>query len=52
MLANSGIFEIVYHRPYPKDSEKVAALMQQKGITFRRLEAYEPPVGTVTEVQH
>lgn len=52
MLANSGIIEIVYHRPYPKDSEKVKALMDQKGITIRRLEAYEPPPGTVTEVQH
>lgn len=52
MLANSGILEIVYHRPYPKDSDKVAALMRQKGITFRRLEAYEPPAGTETDVQH
>ncbi|MCR8631470.1 MULTISPECIES: deoxycytidylate deaminase [Paenibacillus] len=52
MLANSGISEIVYHRPYPKDGEKVKSLMQQKGITFRRLETYEPPVGTVTDVQH
>ena len=52
MLANSGILEIVYHRPYLKDSEKVTKLMEQKGIVFRRLDAYEPPVGTVTEVQH
>ncbi|MFH5182722.1 deoxycytidylate deaminase [Paenibacillus sp. TAB 01] len=52
MLANSGISEIVYHRPYPKDSEKVKALMQQKGILFRCLEAYEPPQGTMGEVQH
>ncbi|TDF96774.1 deoxycytidylate deaminase [Paenibacillus piri] len=52
MLANSGILEIVYHRPYPKDSEKVKTLMQQKGITFRRLEAYEPPSGTISEVRH
>lgn len=52
MLANSGISEIVYHRPYPKDSEKVKALMQQKGIIFRCLDAYEPPQGTMTEVQH
>ncbi|WP_274651974.1 deoxycytidylate deaminase [Paenibacillus humicola] len=43
MLANSGINEIVYHRPYPKDSEKVADLMAQKGITFRTLAGYEPP---------
>ncbi|WP_282941422.1 deaminase [Paenibacillus sp. RC67] len=52
MLANSGISEIVYHRPYPKDSDKVKALMAQKGITFRHLETYEPPSGTMTEVQH
>ncbi|NOU95504.1 CMP deaminase [Paenibacillus sp. LMG 31456] len=52
MLANSGIIEIVYHRPYPKDSDKFKTLMQQKGITFRRLETYEPPVGTVSEVQN
>ncbi|OXM86154.1 deoxycytidylate deaminase [Paenibacillus rigui] len=52
MLANSGISEIVYHRPYPKDSDKVKSLMQQKGITFRCLEAYEPPQGTMAEVQH
>jgi dCMP deaminase len=43
MLANSGISEIVYHRGYPKDSDKVKALMEQKGISFRRLEGYEPP---------
>ncbi|GAA4858645.1 cytidine/deoxycytidylate deaminase family protein [Paenibacillus vulneris] len=51
MLANSGISEIVYHRSYPKDSEKVKSLMAQKGITLRQLEAYEPPTGTMTEVQ-
>jgi dCMP deaminase len=43
MLANSGVKEIVYHRSYPKDSDKVIALMSQKGILFRRLESYEPP---------
>ncbi|MFB9325523.1 cytidine/deoxycytidylate deaminase family protein [Paenibacillus aurantiacus] len=43
MLANSGVKEIVYHRSYPKDSEKVIKLMEQKGIAFRRLDAYEPP---------
>ena len=37
MLANSGITEIVYHRSYPKDSDKVMLLMEQKGITFRCL---------------
>jgi dCMP deaminase len=43
MLANSGIKEIVYHRSYPKDSDKVVSLMAQKGITFRSLTGYEPP---------
>lgn len=46
MLANSGIAEIVYHRSYPKDQDKVMALMNQVGIRFRRLENYEPPAGT------
>jgi len=46
MLANSGIAEIVYYRPYKKDQEKVAALMRQKGIRFRRLEGYVPPPDT------
>lgn len=52
MLANSGIAEIVYHRSYPKDSDKVQALMEQKGIVFRRLEHYEPPASTVAEVHN
>lgn len=43
MLANSGVKEIVYHRAYPKDSEKVIALMHVKGIAFRQLYPYEPP---------
>ncbi len=47
MLANSGIKEIVYHRPYPKDNEKVMGLMNQRCYAFRRLEAYEPPPGLV-----
>lgn len=50
MLANSGIKEIVFHRPYPKDSEKVAQLMKERGIAFRRLAAYEPPPGCVEQV--
>lgn len=52
MLANSGITEIVYHRPYPKDHEKVTELMELRGIAFRKLEAYEPPPGTVAEVKN
>jgi dCMP deaminase len=51
MLANSGITEIVYHRPYAKDSDKVEQLMKQKGIRFRRLEHYEPPAGIISELQ-
>lgn len=50
MLANSGITEIVYHRVYPKDSEKVSLLMNQRNITFRRLADYEPPAGVLSEV--
>ncbi|MCF2940832.1 cytidine/deoxycytidylate deaminase family protein [Paenibacillus alkaliterrae] len=50
MLANSGIIEIVYHRSYPKDSEKVVALMAQKGITFRCLDHFAPPAGAHMEV--
>jgi dCMP deaminase len=50
MLANSGITEIVYHRSYPKDSEKVNGLMLARGIAFRRMEAYEPPPGVLSEV--
>lgn len=52
MLANSGIQEIVYHRSYPKDSEKVIAMMKERGIVFRRLEHYQPPSGCVEEVQN
>lgn len=43
MLANSGVKEIVFHRGYPKDSDKVGLLMKQKGIVFRSLTDYEPP---------
>ncbi len=43
MLANSGVIEIVYHRTYPKDSDKVIALMKHKGILFRTIEGYEQP---------
>jgi len=49
MLANSGIAEIVYFRPYPKDYGKVAALMAQRGLKFRKLNGYTPPPDT--EVQ-
>ncbi|MNP68183.1 hypothetical protein D3C76_1641010 [compost metagenome] len=52
MLANSGITEVVFHRPYPKDSGKVTAMMGQKGITFRRLETYEPPRETAAQIEN
>lgn len=47
MLANSGIVEIVFHRVYQKDSEKVYHLMTERGIIFRKLENYVPPADTV-----
>ncbi|WP_040948311.1 deoxycytidylate deaminase [Gorillibacterium massiliense] len=50
MLANSGIKEIVYHRSYPKDSDKVSELMEARGIVFRPIVRYEPPAETVMEV--
>jgi len=46
LLANSGVGEIVYHRPYRKDHAKVQQLLGQKGIIFRGLEDYHPPQGT------
>lgn len=52
MLANSGIKEIVYHRPYPKDSAKVLDLMRQRVYAIRRLDGYEPPPGLVNVVQN
>jgi dCMP deaminase len=50
MLANSGIVEIVYHRTYPKDQDKVTKMMQIKGIVFRELPAYEPPAGSIAKI--
>jgi dCMP deaminase len=50
MLANSGIAEIVFHRPYPKDTGRVTALMDSIGIRIRRLNSYETPHGVETEV--
>lgn len=50
MLANSGIIEIVYHRPYPKDAEHVSQLMRQRGLVFRVLDNYTPPPGTLEDV--
>ncbi|OMC69056.1 CMP deaminase [Paenibacillus sp. FSL H7-0326] len=50
MLANSGITEIVFHRPYPKDTTKVRQMMEHKGIAFRSLSGYEPPRETLMTV--
>ena len=52
MLANSGIVEIVYHRPYLKDSDKVKALMENRGINFKPMEFYTPPAGVAMTVSH
>jgi dCMP deaminase len=52
MLANSGVSEIVYHRSYPKDSEKVLELMRHKGITFRTIDGYEPPANIIEEIKN
>jgi dCMP deaminase len=49
MLANSGIAEIVFHRIYAKDYDKVVELMKQRGIRFRQIAGYVPPPDT--EVQ-
>lgn len=50
MLANSGIKEIVFHRPYVKDGDQVQGLLQQKGVTIRHLENYHPPTGLEHDV--
>lgn len=50
MLANSGITEVVFHRSYAKDTEKVHRMMEQKGISFRQLLTYEPPKETLMSV--
>lgn len=50
MLANSGVTEIVYHRTYPKDKDKVTEMMVTRGIRFRQLGDYTPPSGIDDEV--
>jgi dCMP deaminase len=52
MLANSGVVEIVYHRPYPKDQVNVVRLMKQMKMVFRTLPGYVPPPGVLDEVVH
>ncbi|MBD8499053.1 deoxycytidylate deaminase [Paenibacillus arenosi] len=51
MLTNSGVTEIVFHRPYLKDTEKVSRMMEQRGIVFRQLLQYDPPQQAVEEIQ-
>lgn len=50
MLANSGIIEIVYHRPYTKDTEIVNDLLEKKGVVLRALRGYSAPEGLALEV--
>ncbi|WP_438346910.1 deoxycytidylate deaminase [Paenibacillus sp. FA6] len=50
MLANSGVVEIVFHRSYLKDTDKVTSMMHSKGIVFRQLQSFEPPGETMTSV--
>lgn len=45
MLANSGITEIVFHRPYTKDHVRSSRLLQEKGIVLRHLSEYGAPHG-------
>lgn len=52
MLANSGVIEIVYHRSYPKDSDKVYELMSNLNVRLRHLQTYESPEGLAMEVTH
>lgn len=52
MLANSGISKIIFHRPYPKDSDKVYDLMKQRGIEFIKIDPYEPPPGISGDVKN
>lgn len=52
VLANSGVSEIVYHRSYPKDSEKVVDLMEHKGIILRTIEGYQPPPNIIETVKN
>lgn len=49
MIANSGIAEVVFHRPYAKDHAKVAELFARKDILFRQLDSYTAPSGVKME---
>lgn len=50
MLANSGIIEIVFHRAYAKDHQRVYRLLQEKGIALRHLTDYQAPTGLTMQV--
>lgn len=50
MLANSGVREVVFHRDYSKDAERVNALMHKCEVTFRSLQHYSPPADTIMNV--
>ncbi|MNP46124.1 Cytidine and deoxycytidylate deaminase zinc-binding region [compost metagenome] len=50
--ANSGVVEIVFHRSYPKDTDKVTPMMKSKGIIFRQLQWYGPPSDALTTVSN
>lgn len=50
LIANSGITEVVYHRDYKKDFDKVSSLFNEKDIHFRKLETYTPPPGIKIEI--
>ncbi|WP_128896481.1 deoxycytidylate deaminase [Longirhabdus pacifica] len=52
MLANSGIKEVVYHREYNKDREKVEHIMHECNIVMRHLSNYVIPVGIEADVMH
>jgi len=43
-LANSGIAEVVYERPYLKDHARTSETLAAKGIVLRRLTAEGSPV--------
>ena len=52
MLANSGVKEIVFDRPYLKDDAKVRQLMGQVGIKFRQIADYNPPESTKMNIAY
>lgn len=49
IMANSGIAEIVYHRPYRKDHERVTQMLASTSIVFRQLAEYAPPANALSD---